>query len=342
MLLLPITLLSGAISATLCFQIPAIPPKPGAPFAPTVAVVAPASPTATTAPKQNDDDALGPGDQILIRAIDLEEIDNKPVLVDRRGNINLPIVGELTAAGLTPEQVEEAIKARLTRVLRHPPDVTVSLVEVHSQAVSVLGAVNTPGVHQLTGEKTLFEVLSLAGGLRADAGNTIMITRRIEWGPIPLPNAKPDPTGRYNVASVDPRSIMAATNPEENIAIKPNDVISIPQADIIYVIGAVNKAGGFALNDNGTRSALQILSLAEGLAKTAAPDRARIMRGIPGSNDRAEIALDLKRILAGKSPDVSLKPNDILFVPTSAAKSAAFRTIDILAASATGLIYRIP
>jgi polysaccharide export outer membrane protein len=135
---------------------------------------------------------------------------------------------------------------------------------------------------------------------------------------------------------------MSASNPAENIHIKPNDVISVPRADIIYVIGAVKKAGGYALNDNGTRSALQILSLAEGLEKTAAGNRARIMRAIPGSNNRDEIPIDLKKILAGKSSDVPLRADDILFVPTSGAKSAGFRTLDILSGSATAFIYRIP
>ena len=157
-----------------------------------------------------------------------------------------------------------------------------------------------------------------------------------------ITGAVQDPTGAYWVASVDPRSIMSASNPAQNIAIKPNDVISVPHADIIYVIGAVKKAGGFALNDNGTRSTLQILSLAEGLEKTAAGDRARIMRGIPGSNERQEIPINLKRILAGKSPDVPLRPDDILFVPTSTAKNAGYRTIDVLTMTAGTLIYRIP
>lgn len=287
-------------------------------------------------------DALGPGDQIMIRAIDIEEIDKQPILIDRKGNIDLPVAGEIHAAGLTPEQLETQIKARLSRVLRQPPDVTVSVLEVHSQGVSVLGAVTTPGVYQLQGDKTLFEVLSLAGGLKPEAGNTVMITRKLAWGPIPLPGCKQDPTGQYWVASVDPRSIMSASNPAENIAIKPNDVISVPHADIIYVIGAVKKPGGFELNSNGNRSALQILSLAEGLDRAAAGDRARIMRAIPGSNDRQEIAINLKQILAGKIPDVRLKPDDILFVPTSGAKNAAFRTADILSGSATAFIYRLP
>jgi polysaccharide biosynthesis/export protein len=337
MLFFPISVLNCAISVSLMFQAPSINAESQPSSVPASTV-----PTSVPAPTQNGNDTLGPGDQILIRAIDIEEIDNKPVLIDRRGYVNLPVVGQLQAAGLTPDQLQDALKLRLTRVLRHPPDVSVSVIEVHSQGVSVLGAVNTPGVHQLQGDKTLFEVLSLAGGLHADAGYTVIITRRIEWGPIPLPNATLDSTGQFSVASVSVKSIMAASNPAENIHIKPNDVISVPRADIIYVIGAVRKAGGYALNDNGTRSALQILSLAEGLEKTAAGDRARIMRGIPGSNNRDEIPIDLKKILAGKSPDVPLKADDILFVPNSAGKSAAYRTIDILTASATAFIYRIP
>lgn len=336
MILLSITFLSGAVWALLLFQGPVTTARSELVSMPTVITPTPAT------LQQNDSDALGPGDQILIRAIDIEEIDNKPVLVDRRGNIDLPVVGQLHAAGLTPDQLEAALRLRLTRVLRRPPDVSVSVTEVHSQGVSVLGAVNTPGVHQLQGDKTLFEVLSLAGGLRPDAGYTVLITRQIEWGPIPLPTAALDSTGKFSVASVSVKSIMAASNPAENIHIKPSDVISVPRADIIYVIGAVNKAGGYALNDNGTRSALQILSLAEGLGRAAAANHARIMRGIPGSNNRDEIPIDLKKILAGKSPDVPLKADDILFVPTSGAKTAGFRTIDILTASATAFIYRIP
>jgi protein involved in polysaccharide export with SLBB domain len=144
----PMTFFSCAI-AVLLFQNPAVP----------TAVV-----PATAAP--SDSEVLGPGDQILIRAIDIEELDNKPVFINRRGKIDLPVVGQVQAAGLTPDQLEDTIRERLTRVLRNRPDVSVSVTEVHSQGVSVLGAVTTPGVHQLQGEKTLFEVLSLAGGLR--------------------------------------------------------------------------------------------------------------------------------------------------------------------------------
>lgn len=344
MLLAPMIFSSYATSWLLLFQNPAgsasapptVDPIPVATSAvPTPIVSTPVSPT------PNDNYALGPGDQILIRAIDVEEIDNKPVLIDRRGNIDLPVVGKLQAAGLTPDQLEAALAQRLTRVLVHP-DVSVSVVELRSQPVSILGSVGAPGVHQLQGDKTLFEVLSLAGGLRTDAGYTVIITRQIEWGPIPLPDAALDSTGKFSVASVNVKSIMAGTNPSENIHIKPNDVITVPRGEIIYVIGAVHKPGGFMLNDHRSLSALQILSLAEGLDRLAASQRAKIMRAVPGSNDRAEIPLDLKGILAGKIPDVPLKADDILFVPVSAAKTAEYRTIDVLVGASTALIYRVP
>jgi polysaccharide export outer membrane protein len=218
----------------------------------------------------------------------------------------------------------------------------VYLGEMKSQPVSVLGDVQTPGVHQLQGQKTLFEVLSLAGGLRPEAGNVINITRRIEWGIIPLPNVKTDSTGRYSVASVDVKSVMSASNPAENIIIKPNDVVSVPKAETIYVIGAVKKPGAYVLGQYRSLSTLQILALAEGTDKTADTKEAKIMRLLPGSDQRSEIPVDLKTILDGKVPDVALKGDDILFVPVSKAKVIGYRTIEAMAQAGTLLVYRVP
>ncbi len=283
---------------------------------------------------------LGADDQIVIRAVDVEEIDNKPVRIDARGNINLPMAGHIQAAGLTTEELERAIEERLKKYLNEP-DVSVSLVELRSQPISVLGSVQTPGVHQLQGEKSLFEVLSLAGGLRPDAGNVVKITRRLEWGPIPLPTAANDTTGQFSVASVNVKSIMSASNPAENITIRPNDVVSVPKANVVYAIGAVRKPGGFVMGENESLSALQVLSLAEGLDRAASTEKAKIMRNIPGSANRAEIPVDLKKILTGKASDVSLLADDILFIPTSVAKSAAVRSLEAAIQVGTGIaIYR--
>lgn len=284
---------------------------------------------------------LGPGDQILIRVPEVEEIDNKSVPIDMKGSINLFQVGRIQAGGLTTEQLEAAIATRLKKYLVKP-DVSVYLTEMHSQPVSILGEVATPGVHQLQGKKNLFEVLSLAGGLRPEAGNVINITRRLEFGPVPLPGAANDSTGQFSVASVEIKSVMRASNPAENILIKPHDVISVPKADTIYVIGAVKKPGAYILGERRSLSALQVLALAEGAEKTAATKQVKIMRLIAGSKDRTEISVNLKDILAGKTPDVPLTADDILFVPTSSAKTAGYRALEALVQAGTLVMYRIP
>ena len=276
---------------------------------------------------------LGPGDQITIRALDAEEISDKPFTIDSSGSVNLPMVGRVQASGLTVPQFEAALTDKLHKYIWNPHP-TVTVTDFHSQPVSVIGAVNIPGVVQLRGEKTLIEVLSMAGGLRTDAGSRVTIQRESEQPPIALPGAKLDSTGRYMVAEVNLRSIMDNAHPEENIAIEPHDVISVPRADMIFVVGEVHKSGGFLLNERSTMSVLQALSLAEGLESTAAPAAARILRG--SGENRAEIPVDVKRILTGKIADVSLHADDILFIPSSLPKKAAIRTIEAAIQMGTG------
>jgi len=273
------------------------------------------------------DYTLGPDDQIVVRAEDVDEITQTPIRIDPKGNINLPLVGRLHVAGMTAEQLENFLKDRLKKYLQDP-EVFVYLSDLRSQPISILGAVNNPGVHQLEGHKTLFEILSLAGGLRQDAGYSVKITRRLRWGRIPLPDAKEDPSAQFCIASVNVKSIMDATRPENNIEIKPDDVISVPKGDIVYVVGAVRKPGGFILGDNETLSALQILSLAEGLDRFAGAQNAMIMRPVPSSSDRTKIPVNLKKLMAGKGSDVPLRANDILYIPSSGRKAATVRALE--------------
>jgi polysaccharide export outer membrane protein len=177
----------------------------------------------------------------------------------------------------------------------------------------------------------------MAGGLNPDAGNTIKVTRAKKYGPLPLANAVDDSTGEYRVAQLSVRSVMQAQNPEENIQVLPHDVISVPKADLVYVIGCVKKPGGFVLNEREKISVLQALSLAEGLAPGAAGAGARILRPVGASDNRVEIPVDLKKVLAGKGSDVPLLANDILLVPTSVAKNAALRTMEAAISIATSL-----
>jgi len=282
---------------------------------------------------------LGPDDVIAIKALDAEEISSASIRIDPGGYISLPMLGRIAAGGLTVERLEKELSTRLKIYVREPV-VAVSIVEYRSQPVSVIGTVGQPGVHQLEGRKTLIEILSKAGGLRPEAGNTIKITRKAEWGTIPLPSAAKDPSGQFSVAQVNLKSIMQATNPEENILIRPNDVISVPRADLVYVIGEVRKPGGFILHERGDVSGLQALAMAEGFTAKAAPQSAIIIRQSPGAR-RVEITANLRDILSGKKSDVELLPDDILFIPTNVAKNAVVRTVEtVIQAATSAAIYR--
>ena len=270
---------------------------------------------------------LGPDDQIVIHASDVPEVSDKPLRLDLSGDINMPMVGRIHAGGLTAEQLEAELIERLKVYLTNP-EVAVTVAEFHSQPVSVVGEVTSPGVQQLQGRKTLLEILSMSGGLRPDAGPSVRIARGLEWGRIPLPGAADDTTGKFSVAEVDLKSLLAARNPEKNIVIRPYDVISVPRAEIVYVVGEVGKAGPLVLGEGYTISVLAAVSSAGGVLRTAAANRAMILRPIMGGPRRAELPVDLKKIMSGQANDVPLLAGDILFVPDSAGKRATARVVE--------------
>ena len=280
---------------------------------------------------------MGPEDQVKIWALGVEEISDKPVRIDPSGDIDLPLIGHVHAAGLTVEQLKNALEQRLSKEVKRP-QVSVDIVEFGSQPVSVLGAVNHPGVLQLSGRKTVAEVLSLAGGLRPDAGPSIKIARQVKWGTIPLANAKPDSSGSFSVADLQVRSLLSAASPADNILIRPHDVVTVPTAEMVYVVGAVKKPGPFALNERDSVSVLQALSMAEGLGPMPKAQDSKILRTVPGSAERREIPVDLKKIMAGKTEDLALRANDILFVPDSTSKKVAARAIEAMVQAATGVV----
>ena len=294
-------------------------------------------PSSMPAPSARPGYILGPGDEISVWVLDLEEINRKPVRIENDGFISLPLIGRVRAAGLTVEKLENHLREKLRSQILEP-QVSIGLIELRSQPVSVIGAVNHPGVVQVQGSKTLVEVLSMAEGLRPDAGRVITITRKLEFGKLPLPNATEDQSHQFTVAKIDfKEGLLSGDNPETNIAIKPYDVISVPKADLIYVIGEVHKAGGFTLNDRETLTVLQALSMAEGLNRTASAKGAKILRA-SANGPRTEIPIDLSKVMAGHGEDLRLQPNDILFVPNSMSKSAAIRGLQTAVEIGAGVV----
>lgn len=277
---------------------------------------------------------LGPEDELQITGPELEELNNKTVRVDGEGDIQVPLVGRVHVGGMTVQQSEQELDKHLSTYIRHP-QVAIDVKEMRSQPASILGAVNSPGVHQVEGHKTLLEMISMAGGTRADAGYSIRITRQIEWGCIPLPGATLDASSRFSIAQVNLQDIIEAKTPEENIQIFPHDVVSVPKAELVYVTGAVKKSGGFILGEHQSMSVLQAISMAEGLGSAPDTKHAKIVRTT--ADNREEIPVDLKKILQGKAKDVAMQGNDILFVPDNTGKRVALRVMEAAIQTGTGL-----
>jgi polysaccharide export outer membrane protein len=271
---------------------------------------------------------LGPGDQIMVQVVELPEFGARPYRVDADGSVGLPLVGRIRAEGLTLGEFETEVATGLKRQVLHPHLFT-SVSEPRSSPVSVMGAVNTPGAQQLHAGKTLFDVLAAAGGPKPEAGTLVTITRQKNEGPLALPNAIEDPSTGRTTAAVRLRDIVELRDPAANIVVQPHDEISVGRAPVLYVIGNVRKAGGFTLSEGRSVSALEALSLAEGLAPNASPKNARILRKTGTDNTaREQIPINLKDVLSGKKKDVELTAGDILFIPDNISRRAATRTLE--------------
>jgi polysaccharide export outer membrane protein len=306
------------------------------------ALCAAAQQSAETGKKFDSGYVLGPDDQIVIHAIDAPEISDKPFLIGMNGNVTLPLIGRVQAGGLTVEQFETELNTGLKKYI-NDPQVSVTVAEFRSQPVSVFGAVARPGVIQLRGRKTLYEVLSMAGGPTESAGSNLTVTRRRENGEIPLPGATVDPTGQFSTAELSVQEILEGKNPAVNIEIKPNDTISVSEAtsNMIYVVGDVEHGGAFTLGGRQSLSVLRSLSLAGGLGRTAKPQKARIIRSVPGELKPQEIAVNIKQIFNGKAEDIMLLPQDVLVVPTSSRKVfTTYSVPSLVSAAAYAAIYR--
>lgn len=276
---------------------------------------------AAAAPQSVSGYLLGPDDEIAIRSMDAPEISDKPVLIGTNGNITLPMVGKVKAGGLTVEQLEAELNARFKEFIQNP-QISVTVTEIRSQPVSVFGAVTKPGVIQLRGPQTLYQVLSLAGGPSDNAGSILTITRRRQSGEIPIPGATVDSTGQFSTAELNVQEIIGGKNPAANIEIKPYDIVSVSEGstNMVYVVGDVQHPGAFTLGGQRNTSVLKAVSLAGGLGRTATPQKARIIREVPGNPKPSEITVNIQQILSGRVADVELRSDDVLVVPTSSRK----------------------
>lgn len=286
------------------------------------------------------DYVIGSGDLLRIDVFDVPDM-SRQVRVAESGHISLPLIPvKIRVAGLTSFQVEEKL-AELLQVngLVSNPQIAVFVQEHRSQPVTIVGAVRKPTVYQVIRPTTLLEALSYAEGLADDAGSVVIVTR----APSPSPGSAEGSDGAQSDSSptitVSLKDLLESGDPRFNIPVYGGDVVSVPRAGVVYVVGAVEKPGGFVLRSDGEEmTALKAIALAQGLKGTAKPSDAVIIRKHPETGKEQEIEVNLSRILGRKAEDVSLRANDILFVPDSTGKKALRRAAEAGIAITTGLI----
>jgi polysaccharide biosynthesis/export protein len=297
--------------------------------------------TPNTAPLSNtpgpDTDSIISEDDVLeVYVMDVAEL-SRQYRVAPSGRIVVPLLPDpIYVAGMTPDELAVELGKELReKGLVTNPHIVVSIVSSRLKAVAITGAVKMPQIYPVFGRTTLLDLLSQAQGVSDDASNVAVITR----GDLGLQLA--NTTDR--VQRVDIKKLLDTGDPQYNIDIYPGDKVTVPHAGVVYVVGAVNKPGGFVIRapDKGM-TVLQALAMAEDAKSTAVRKKAMIIRQ---TNDKSgahqQLPLNVDLILAGKQPDPLLMADDILFIPDSTAKKAFRRGAEAALQAATlAVVYR--
>jgi polysaccharide export outer membrane protein len=260
---------------------------------------------------------IGAGDLLEVKIFDAPEM-TQTVRVDDAGDTTLNLVGKVHLAGLTAEQGQKAVASQYENgnFFVHP-DVSILIREYITQGASILGEVTKPGVYPVLGSQSLLNIISAAGGLTPAAFFEVTVERHSDASVLRVKLSR------------DPRETLGA-----DIEIQPGDKIIVPRAGIVYVIGNVNRPGGFVMQNEGQISLLQAVAMAEGMNGTASLNRAKLIRKT--ATGYVEIPVPLKKILKGQESDRQMQAEDILYIPNSAGKSILYRGLPGIVQSASG------
>lgn len=261
---------------------------------------------------------IGPDDTVSIQVLSNEEL-SKAWRVSSAGDLSLPLIGRVHAAGLTTEQLEAKITSQLKRYMVNP-QVTAFVSEFRSQPVAVTGAVTQPGVFQLEGVRTLFDMLTRAGGPSKDAGTKLTLRRDSAFGAIPYASAHSVDSGHYSVVELDSQDVLLGHGPAATIVIKPNDVISVSavkEPKTVFVSGEVVKPGAVELVTQDHIPLTTLLAMSGGLTRGASPRHTTLLRKDANGAVKTVTRLDVGKVMSGKARDIDLGPGDIVIVPTN-------------------------
>ena len=265
---------------------------------------------------------IGPGDELDIAVYGAPDL-SEHTRVSGTGNISMALIGDVRVAGLSNSEAEGAIESQLRRNnIVNDPQVSVYVKEYTNSGISVAGEVVKPGFYSILGPHRLFDVLQAAGGPTDRAANKVVISHRDQKDAV-----------TFNI-SKDPAEMASS-----NVALQPGDTVLVPKAGIVYVLGEVTRPGGYVLNSTGGVTVLQVVAVAGGPTHLASAGKTRLLRRV--QNGFQEEKIDVTKLLRGKARDVSVRDEDILFIPTSTMKSA-LNAGTLAATVGTAAIYRVP
>ena len=228
--------------------------------------------------------------------------------------------------------IETAYKEKYLR----DPEVNVVVAEQKSQSIAVIGSVEKPGNFFVNRRVHLLEMLAMAGGPNREAGTRLLIARTGSSSNCKESNDAPD-SDKVDVVGFKIRDIQEG---KETFWMQPGDVVTVLDADIVYMYGNVNRQGSIKIREPITLT--QAIVSAEGLKSAANKDKIRILRQRPGGVDREELIYDLNQIDKGKVKDPYLEPNDIVAVSEDKAKSILQGLANSIKSSVPNVIYRVP
>ena len=266
---------------------------------------------------------LGPGDEVEITVYGAPDLSGK-TRVSADGNISMPLIDYVRIAGLSSSEAEAAIEAKLRENnILNDPHVSVYVKEYNSSGISVAGEVTRPGVYSALGPHRLFDILQTAGGLSERASGSVTISHKgNEENPVTVEVSK------------DPAEMARS-----NVELHPGDTVFAAKAAMVYVLGEVMKPGGYILNSTGAVTLLQVMAAAGGPTHSAAVGRARMLRRTPSGLQ--ELPVPLKALLRGKTADIPVLAEDILFVPSSRTKAFITASSMVASTTATAAIYHV-
>ncbi|HUI43963.1 MAG TPA: polysaccharide biosynthesis/export family protein [Terriglobia bacterium] len=306
---------------------------------------APGHEQSDAAPAAPGDYVISPDDLLDIAVFDVPEM-SREYRVSPGGSIELPLVqSPIAAAGLTLDQLTAAIRRRLQADgLVSAPQVTVEVKESRIHSVAVTGAVKKPQIYPVFGATTLLDVIAQAEGLADDAGGVAVVTRGSAALRATGGATDSDKIRAAATEVVDLKRLMESNDPRLNLALYPGDRVAVERAGVVYVVGAVNRPGGFVLtSEHDPMTVLKAVALAEDLKPTAKGNKAMILQPKSSGSGEDEAPVRLQDILAGRAPDQPLHANDILFVPDSNTQRALRRAAEAAVQAATGvIIWRLP